>query len=428
MREIYGYDDLPVTSCYEFDYRATAPGALSLEDQANWYVRDVLHGLAYRMPNINVALIMDCNSAYYTSRWGSTGVCSRAPAIMPKPSFVALATLTRALDMAQYQRYLDTGSHQVYCLEFQRDKEFVYALWTPRGERPVELALGQPGTLRLTDLMGRETVGQAANGSYTLTVTESATFVTTGSELASAKAANLAAAEPNMAGVSAKAGNLADTEPNMAGAKVISRLNDPNEWRIVAEGDPDFETYCAYVPLCKGRFQVGQGNGKSLRLTLESQPDVPDLVGRYVVLEPKSGPIHIPGAPKRVGIFVNGNSNWGRIVFEVLDAKGRRWTSNGWEEERGSWDMSDWEARTSINFDGWRFISVGLDLHYPSGYYAPDFRHWRCQGDNSITNQIAYPLKFNRLYVIMRQGLVYVTDLVSAKSMSIELKDLVCSQ
>jgi hypothetical protein len=71
---------------------------------------------------------------------------------------------------------------------------------------------------------------------------------------------------------------------------------------------------------------------------------------------------------------------------------------------------------------------VGLDLHYPCGYYAPDFRHWRCQGDNSITNQIAYPLKFNRLYVIMRQGLVYVTDMLPAKSMSIELKDLTSFQ
>ena len=79
--------------------RLSQAGALSLHRQAGWYARDALHCLAYRMPHVNVGLLDDCNSAYYTSRWGSTGVCFRAPLNMPKPSFVTLATLTGELGL-----------------------------------------------------------------------------------------------------------------------------------------------------------------------------------------------------------------------------------------------------------------------------------------------------------------------------------------
>jgi hypothetical protein len=69
-----------------------------------------------------------------------------------------------------------------------------------------------------------------------------------------------------------------------------------------------------------------------------------------------------------------------------------------------------------------------MPLHYPSGYYRPEFRHWRCLGDNSRTNRLAYPLKFRRLYVIMREKLVYVTDMVPAKSLFVEFRDVTAGQ
>ena len=408
MREIYGYDDFPIASCYEYDYRSTAPGALSLWDQANWYVRDVLHGLAYRMPTINVALIMDCNSSYYTSRWGATGVCFRSPDMMPKPSFVALATLTQELDQAEYQGYLDTGSHSLYCLEFRKGKEFVYVLWTTRGERRAEIGFPQAsGKFRLTDLMGRSKEGLIVEGATTLDVTEAPVFLTLASELKSVQA-----------------GAVRHQPVAMKNAQVFERPDGPWRWRVAPEPDEGLDNWCAYSPLQQGKFTLGGTKQGSLEVTLQPQPEIPDVVGRYAVLEPINGPVKIPGEPKRIGIWVKGNSGWGRVMFEVLDAKGRKWSSNGWEEAPNSWDMSDWEARTCINFDGWNFISVGLDLHHPSGYYAPDFRHWRCHGDNGITNEIAYPLKFSRLYLIMREKLVYVTDMVPANSMTIELRDL----
>ena len=141
--------------------------------------------------------------------------------------------------------------------------------------------------------------------------------------------------------------------------------------------------------------------------------------------EPVGGPLPVAGRPDAIGVWVRGNGSWGRVIFELLDAKGRRWSSNGWGEAPKSWDMSDWQGDTCIRFDGWRLITVRLPDHNPaSGYYGPNFYQWRCHGDSSKSSRIAYPVRFSRLDLILRDRLVYVTDMVPAKSMSIELRNL----
>jgi len=405
MRKIYGYDDLPITSCYEFDYRATAPGALSLERQAAWYARDVLHCVAYRMPHINVALLGDCNSAYYTSRWGSTGVCGRAPLNMPKPSFVVLATLTRVLDRAEYQRWLDTGSTGAYCLEFKRpDGGYAYAMWTVVGRREMHLEAPFP-SVTVVDSMGRQRVVAT---DAPVVIDDTPLYLLTESPLSTVQA-----------------GKPEHVAPTLSDSVVVDPVNDAQRWRVVAEGDEAFEKWCAYSPTEQAKVDLQARDNGGLKVTLHSQPDVPDIVGRYVMLEPAGGPIPIPGKPDTIGIWVHGNSNWGRVFFELTDAKGRRWSSNGYGEAPNSWDLSDWQGDTCISFDGWRLITLRLPDHYAgSGHYGPNFYQWRCHDDNNKENQIAYPIKFSRLYLILREKLVYLTDMVPAKSMSIGLKDL----
>jgi len=408
MKEIYGYEDLPTASCYEFDYRATAPGGLALERQADWYARDVLHCLAYRLPSINVALLMDCNSAYYTSRWGSTGVCFRSPLHMPKPSFVSLATLTLVLDRARYVRYLDTGSTGVYCLEFAREDERIYAIWAGRGRRPMTLSLDKAdAAAKVIDSMGRQTALREQGGKLSLAATESPCYLVTQSKIT-----GVTLGEPEHENV------------KLEDAAVLDAMDDPARWRIAADPDEAFADYCAYKPMVKGEVTIAAGEEGSLRLAIAKQPDVAGIIGRYAVLEPAGGPIPVEGRPNAVGVWVKGNANWGRVYFEFEDAKGRRWTSNGWQEAPNSWDMSDWEADTALNHDGWRLVCADLPAHYACGYYNPSFRDWRCQQDSNKGNAMAYPLKFARLYVVMREKVVYLTDMVPAKGLSIELKGL----
>ena len=397
MCEIYGYEDVPITSCFEFDYRPTAPGALSLRQQADWYSRDVLHCLAYRLPTINVALLFDVDSAYYFSRWGSTGVCFRSPLLMPKPSFVALATLTRVLDQAQYQRWLDTGSHSLYCLEFSRDSRRVYALWASSGKRDVRVTVADGvSSCGLVDSMGRETELDVDNGTLRTVVSESPCYL-----MASAPLQRVEALQPH------------HHEPSLAAAAVVDRLQAV-DWQIVAGGDEKFRDHCPYKPLTEAECSIGAGEDGSLELTLQSQPDVPGVVGQYVVLEPKHGPIAVSGTPNTIGAWVNGNSNWGRLVLQMEDAEGNVYTSISF----GDWDVSDWRARTCINFDGWKFIGIGFPLEYASGHYGLEAHCW------SRLAPPVYPVKVTRVYVIMREKQVYVTDMVQATSMSIGLRDL----
>lgn len=405
MADIYGYTNMLITTCYESDFRSTGPGGLTLKRQADWYARDVLHCLAWRSPNINVALIIDVNASYYTSRWGATGVFRRSPLHMPKPSFVALATLTLMLDKAEYSRAAPTGSTGLYCLEFKKGKGYVYALWAGRGTRPVELDLAGGKLEAAVDSMARDMKLSPRDGKLALTASESPCYV--------------ALSKPV---VGMTLGAPAYPEVKLAQSVVIDALGDIGKWKLAANADPAFETNCPYWPMTKGDVALEAGEGNTLKLTLRPQAGVADIVGRYAILEPANGPIPIAGKPNEIGVWVNGNAGWGRVYFEIEDAKGKRWTSN--RNEDGQWDLSDWEAESSINHDGWRFVHLPLPALYPSGYYQPSFRHWQCQGDTGKSFEPAYPIKLARLYILLREKLVYVTDMVPPASPSIELKNL----
>jgi len=406
MKKIYGYEEMPVSSCFEHCYRSTGPGAFTLKRQADWYTRDVLHMLGYRLPYINLSGISEINSSYFTSRWGMTALTARAPLLWPKPAYVALATLTRVLDLAKYQRYLDTGSHSLYCLEFSHGNRYVYACWVTRGEYQADILFEKgSGQYQLIDLMGRGFT-RKHQGKASLTFTESATYLVTETKIASVRPVK--PIHPPLP---------------LVEKQVVARLITPENWKMKEGRTEELEKWCPYQPVVKGSFILEQTQ-EGLKLTLQPDGKVPEIVGQYVTLELDGEPLPIPGKPEAIGLWVNGQANSARIIFEVIDADGRRWTSLGWEEEPYSWDMSDWEGETSVNFDGWCFISLPLPLHYGSIYYKPGFRHWRCLGNNSKENQLKFPLRLKRIHVIMREKLVYVNRMQPARSLSVQLRDL----
>lgn len=146
--------DLPVTGCYEFTARTDRN--LGPQRQAEWIVRDMLLCHAYRFGHINPAIIHDVGNAYHNTLWGAGGLCRRNPLLYPKPAYVAVATLTKVLDQVKPLRRLDTGSTTVYALEFERaDGNFVYALWTARGEGLLRLHYPEKTDVTYVNLYGR---------------------------------------------------------------------------------------------------------------------------------------------------------------------------------------------------------------------------------------------------------------------------------
>ncbi|MGA2621129.1 MAG: hypothetical protein ABSF26_26190, partial [Thermoguttaceae bacterium] len=335
MRKIYGYQDVPVSSGFEYIGRCTSPGALSEEQQAELHVRDALHCLAYGYPSINIGLADDCADSYYYTIYGSSGFVHRHPLLTPKPSYVAWATMTQVLDGAKYRRCLDSGSNSLYVLEFGGRGKQVYPVWTVRGKRGVSLEISGGGA-ELVDCMGNARRLSAAGGVSFEATTAPAYVVTAGTV------------------TKVTVGRARFEEAPPENPCVVSDFSDPDAWEVESAPDRYLETYAEDLPAAMGKFSLkaiaDEEKGKVIECTLAEQPSVPSLFPRYASLKLKQ-PIRLPREVRRLGMWVKGNSCWGRVYWEFLDAHGERYFSAA--DETSGWEVSDWRDRSAINFDGW---------------------------------------------------------------------------
>jgi len=401
--KMYGYD-VPVTSAFEWRARPTTPGNLTEAEQAELYVRDYLQGLAFRMPHINVGLIHDTGDAYYYSRWGGTGLCHRYPLLNPKISYVAVATLTRELDRARYIRSLESNSPSLYVMEFERGNEKIYAMWIPRGQRSAVLAFDRDTELTLTDMTGGTRQVAVKKGEATVTVSSSPIYLRGRAALAKVEA------------------GPTTCEPPPRDVKCIDDMNDLARWITVEERDAYLEETHFDYPRRQGKFELrvveDPQKGKVTELRLLPQPDVPWVCPRYIILEAEK-PIEMPGRPSAVGMWVKGNSCWGRVMWEFEDAKGEKFLSIG--APCGGWSVGDWKCRTFINFDGWNYLQVRLPTWYESGFYGPEHCDWRCVGGDG---RVDFLIKFTRLVVELRERVVHLTDSIPVPDRAVRLARL----
>jgi hypothetical protein len=165
-------------------------------------------------------------------------------------------------------------------------------------------------------------------------------------------------------------------------------------------------------------------------------------------------PVEIPGQPTEIGLMVNGNGGWSRVIFELEDAGAQRWISIGAEQQgtpnpwMADWlkpeefaklnpksmNVSDWNSddawgRSYINHDGWRFVRFPMPGQYPGeGYHWPKNSQWRFtptgvsgfRGDGVVK----YPLKFKKLIPTMPEKVLYLTQYIPPPRYEIQLKDL----
>jgi hypothetical protein len=399
----YKYD-VPITTTYEWRGRGTNPGNLSELEQAQLYSRDLLQCLAYNMPHINAGLLHDVGDAYFYSRWGSGGVCHRYPMCNPKISYVALSTLTRELDQAKFRRYLDTGSPSVYAEEFSRPDGMVYALWLPRGERRVSLDFGRDTSFSLTDMNGNTQKLQAPKGKATINLSVSPCYLATGTPI------TISPDGPTIC------------EPPPAKPKAIDSLISLDQWEVATEPEKALEGVHFDFPRKLGAIAVSvtpdMQKKQALQLALRPDPDTPWPVARYVVLRAKT-PAPVPGRPTSVGVWVKGNSSWGRVFWEFEDAKGERFLSIG--APCGGWSVGDWRCKTFLSFDGWNYLREPLPFKYESGFYGPPQSEWTATGGDGLVD---YPIKLTRLMVELRDKVVHLTDPIEVPDKSVRLRDL----
>lgn len=421
----YGYKDKPITQCYEICYPSTNPGNLSLRTQAAYYVRHLVHSLAWGIPVIRPSCICDVGNSYQFSNWGSCGLCFAQPELSPKPSYVAMATLTQQLDGAVLQRVIDTGSPVVYAVEFKKaEKGLVTVAWTLRGERP----LNCPGAVTLTDLMGNDLPAQTS-----VVLSPDPVFIHSETPLDSITLLPPVAEAPPASKVR---------------SFPITPLAKLAEWRVESGPNTELEWYNFECPRRKGEFvftETAEYEGEKAVLTVQPKGSAAGspYLPMYEVLT-LNQPVKIPDQPTGISLMVHGNGGWGRIMFELEDAAGQRWTSIGapmqgeatrwmadWMSEKelaamktmkvGDWNTNDAWQRSRINFEGWRHLIFPLPGQYDGeGYHWPANCNWKHTGDGVVK----YPLTFTRLIIELPEKVLHLNRLVSAPRPEIALKDL----
>lgn len=387
--------ELPVTGCYEYTSRCDRN--LGAQCQAEFYVRDILMAHAYNYQHISPGGLHDVGNAYYHTLWGAAGICQRNPLLYPKPAYVAMAAVTAALDQVKLRRKVPTGSLTVYMLELDRaDGRRAYALWTPRASAEVAIEFPPDSALEHTDFYGLVSTPSASSGSVTVVAGSSPQYLNSTKPLTAARVVRQV------------------TEKTPSGYCVGDRLSDASAWSLVQ--DESLTKTKGELPRhVPGKFSLRQAKdderGDCVELELHGDASLSDYLGEYGAIA-AAKPVPLPGQPHTLGLWVKGNSSWGKVVFEFQDAAGSLWRTNAGE-------YHDWQGELSINFDGWHFIRFPIDTQSPVIYSSPGGRCQRIKGKGEIT----YPLSLTKLFVTMNRKVLDPTEMQPVSPV-IRLRDL----
>jgi len=402
---------IPATGCYEFTYRSERD--MGEQQQAEWYTRDVLISLANNFSRIGPGILFDCSNAYYNGLWGGSGILKRGPYGYPKKAYVAYATITNVLDQVKLRHQVPTGSTTVYALEFDRaDKKLVAALWAARGDAEFALAYTGDTAARVVDMYGRSSERRTSGGKLSVKAGTSPAYVIADKELKSVTIAQR---------------SFPKDSDRARSATVVAPLDKADA--VALDNDRSLDTpkvFPLQLPIRQlGSFEVRQvkdeqkGDCVELELRTDQNKDLSKYITEYVTVRLKQ-PAPIGGNPAALGVWVKGNSNWGRVMFEIEDAEGEVWRSIG----TGGWgcDVLDWPGNISVNFDGWNFIALPLrdsrlfNDHSP----GPVLEQWVSGGGNK---KIDLPIKVRALIVEMNRKPL---DLIDFKAVNpvIRLKDI----
>ena len=434
LLDAYGYREKSVTQCHETIYPSTNPGNLSLETQAKYLIRHILHSMAWRIPQIRAGTLLDAGDSYYHSNWGGIGLFERAPEKAPKPVAISLATLTRVLDGAHYEDFLETGSASAYLMSFSRkDGATVFPFWVVRGTRDFTLLLDGASKARIVEANGLEKEVPVLQGTIRLDASPEPAYLIL----------------PKGGRVASVVLGLSKYEDQPVGRiSKIDSLLSLGKWKVVPERSPELEMYNPLTPRRKGNFEFSivskiDGEGPALRISPKPVKEGKSVMPMYAELAFQKR-MELPGKPAEIGLWVDGNSSWSRVIFSLRDASGQRWVSIGAAAKGASEWMGDWLTPdllknykpgkiadfntddpfglSRINFDGWRYLGFPLPGQYPGeGYHWPANSQWFSDGDGIVH----YPLLLEKLIVEIPEKTLHLNRYAAVARPEIYLRNLV---
>lgn len=400
-----GWNDLPINWC-EGPFLPTLAGALSESKQADYQIRNWLVALSYGMDQFEAGIVLQDGADYYGAEHYGAGIFHRLPYNNPKPAVAAVATATSMLCGADVVGGVETGSLTTYCLAFKRADGPRFALWRVQGNATAKIRV-EGDQAKLTDAMGNARILKAREGVVEVPVSSSPVWLT---ELKGIQ--NIQTGAPSYS-----------DQPSPV-SQLLSEMTSGN-WKFSHDVSPHFETNSFAVrrvadPDLKVEFDLAEpGYSDAVGITLPEQPGDRPLANRYGTLTPKQ-PLQIPGKAKALGTWVKGNSSWGRIVYELKDAKGERWLSAG---TRNAWNCDDPHGWSYVSFDGWKYLRFPLpgNLPYDSARELESTWWGSAEGDGIVD----LPLTLEKIYVEARNEVPYLSTMTTIPERTWKLSQLV---
>jgi len=402
----WGYEDKELVHTESY-FPSSHRLGLGHRGQADHVVRSAVLSLALGTDRFIWSWTLhDCEDYWGTQHYGCSGMIGRRPEYNPKLAASAFATMTQLLDSARYDGYLPTGSRSAYCVRFKRPDALVYCLWTLRGSRPITLRASSGSQLSMVDESGNETPLALSDARTTLGLSPTPIWVVAHS----GKVREAAVGRPTHAEPPGPHRIVLD---DFERRRWTRRRGDydfyaKNNWDMVRRPGP-IQAHSAYSPERKSRV---------LRVRLaKTQTDKAPFVGWYCVYEPVE-PLFIPGKARALGVRANGNSGWGRIIYELVDARGELFLNCG---AKDSWFGGDLHSWSHFNFDGWRYMEFPLPGNSPGDNYREKDSVW---WGHSAEGVVDLPLRLNKIIFQMQTHQIYVNEVLPCESLTVELDDL----
>jgi hypothetical protein len=402
-----GWRRLPIAWC-EGPFFPTCPAALTQREQMDYQVRSMLLALAYGFDTLISGIVPQDAGNYYGAEHYGAGIIERYPLENPKPAVAAVATMTQMLCGTDPVGGVDTGCPTTYCLEFERAKDHakIYALWRIRGKVDARIKVrGSPATV--TDAMGNAAKLDVKAGGVRVSLSPTPVW---------------------LAGVEKIEGfEFGAPSYDSAPAKVTRPLAEMSADNWTYDGSADNAFACHHFavrritdPNLKAEFGQGEKDyADAVAIVLPLEDGDRPMAIRYGALKPKK-PITIPGKASALGTWIKGNSSWGRVIYQLRDAKGQTWISAG---TKNNWNCDDTHGWASVNFEGWRYVRFPLPGNAPwDGARDLETTWWGSSGGDGI---VALPLTVEKIFVEARNEVPVLGEMKVVPERSYKLSHLV---
>ncbi|MCK5845198.1 MAG: hypothetical protein KAG97_10855, partial [Victivallales bacterium] len=310
----------------------------------------------------------------------------------PHFTYSAFAAFSRHTRHAMFDSYTNPGSFSAYCANFRDSKsgKFFRVIWSIRGTREFIID-APPNKLEVYDPMDNIIKPEERDGKSVLSVAQIPFYVYGTDEKTAITLGAIDHSDSQPGELVKKLGNAADLFTNQTADEDIEYVDfHPAQIRRF-RADMDIST-------AKADEKYGS---KALLVGLPEQEVDRGLMPYFTCLKPEN-PIKIEGKASHILIWAKANSDWGRIVYVLRDAKDKLWYSVGM---MGQWNCDDMPGDSVFCFDSWRLLRYELPANAPwDNFRELGMTRW---GSDDKYNVVELPLSLEKIFVERRSSVMY---------------------